>query len=249
MALTIGSGVTVEGGITAGNVAMPVTYVTNNLQLYYDPSNTASYPGSGTTINSLATTNLTGTMSNIAYTDPYFAYNGTSSTVSIADTAALEPGAGDFTLEAWIYYSVIAGSTRTSISKCNNGGNAADWSYGFRTNPAGVTYFEVGNGTTSVTSPTYTVTTGTWYQIVGVWTNVAANSIALYINSAGQGSNSHSFATVKNSTNPLYLGSYNGGEYSQWLNGRMGIFRYYSSALTSDQILQNYNANRGLYGL
>jgi hypothetical protein len=78
---------------------------------------------------------------------------------------------------------------------------------------------------------------------------VAVNSIALYINSASQGSNSHAFASILNSGNPLYLGSYNGGEYSQWLNGRMGIFRFYNTALTSSQVLQNYNANKGLYGL
>jgi hypothetical protein len=224
--------------------------VTNNLVLYYDPDNSASYSGSGTTVNSLVSPNLPGTMSNITFTDPYFTYNGTSSTVSVADTAALEPGSGDFTLEAWVYYSVLAGSTRTFVSKTNNGGGAADWSYGFRTNgTTGGTYFEIGNGTTSVISPSFTVSTGQWYQIVGVWTNVASNSIALYVNGAGQGSNSHSFASVKNSTNPLYLGSYNGGEFSQWFNGRMGIVRYYNTALTAAQVLQNYNANRGIYGL
>jgi hypothetical protein len=188
-------------------------------------------------------------MSNITYTNPYFTYNGTSSTVSIADNALLEPGTGDWTVETWVYYSVITGSTRTFISKCDNGGLASAWSYGFRTNAAGATYFEIGNGTTSVTSPSYNVSIGQWYQIVGVWTNVASNSIALYINGVSQGSNSHSFASVKNSTNPLYLGSYNGGEFSQWLNGRMGITRLYNSALTLSQVLQNFNANRATYGI
>ena len=53
----------------------------------------------------------------------------------------------------------------------------------------------------------------------------------------------------KNSTNPLYLGSYNGGEYSQWFNGRMGIVRYYNAALTNNQISQNFNADKSIYGL
>jgi len=224
-------------------------FTTNGLQLYYNPDDRSSYPGTGTTINNLESTALSGTMSNITFTDPYFAYNGTSSTLSVADNAVLEPGSGDFTLEAWVYYTTIAGSTRTFISKTNNGGLASSWSYGMRTNTAGATYFEVGNGTTSVTTPTYTVTTGQWYQIVGVWTNVASNSIELYINGVGQGSNSHAFASVNNSTNPLYLGSYNGGEYSQWFNGRMGITRYYNTALTASQVLQNYNANKSIYGL
>ena len=247
--MIITSGVQISGGVQIYDIPIPPA-VTDNLVLYYDPDDPASYPESGTTINSLVSPNLTGTMTNITYTDPYFTHNGTSSTVSVADTASLEPSTGDFTLEAWVYYSVLAGSTRTFISKTNNGGGSADWSYGLRTNgTTGATVMEVGNGTTTITTPTYTVTTGTWYQIVGVWTNVASNSLALYVNGALVGSNSHSFTSVKNSTNPLYLGSYNGGEYSQWFDGRMGIVRYYSAALTGAQILQNYNANRGIYGL
>lgn len=232
------------------NNVVPSTLATNGLILYYDPSNSSSYSGSGTTVNSLAPTNLTGTMSNITYTNPYFSYNGTSSSLSVADNSLLEPGAGDFTVEAWVYYSVLAGSTRTFVSKVDNGGLASNWSYGLRTNgTTGATYFEVGNGTTSITSPTFTVTTGQWYQIVGVWTNVASNSIALYVNGASQGSNSHAFTSVKNSTNPLYLGSYNGGEYSQWFNGRMGVVRMYNAALSSSEVLGNYNATKSIYGL
>ena len=221
----------------------------SSLVLYYDPSNTASYPGTGVTMSNLASGGgLSGTLANISYTSPYLIYNGTSSQVSVVDNALLEPGTGDFTLEAWVYYSVLAGSTRTFISKTNNGGGSADWSYGFRTNgTTGAVYLEVGNGTTTVNSPTFTVTTGTWYQIVGVWTNVASNSIALYVNGASQGSNAHSFASVKNSTNPLYLGNYNGGEFSQWFNGRMGVVRMYNKALTGEEVLVNYVTDKGKY--
>lgn len=232
------------------NVAQAsVQPVSSNLQLYYAPNNSSSYPGTGTTLFDLSGNGLNGTMSNLTYTNPYLTYNGTSSTVSITDNALLEPGSGDFTLESWLYYTTITGSSRAVISKTDNGGLASSWSYGLRTVANGNTYMEVGNGTTSVTSPTFTASTGTWYQIVGVWTNVASNSIALYVNGVSQGSNSHSFASVKNSTNPLYLGSYNGGEFSQWFNGRMGIVRYYSKALSGAEVLQNYNANKGIYGL
>ena len=103
-------------------IAAKYAGVTSNLVAYYNPDLTSSYPGTGTTLFDISGNGLSGTMSNITYTDPYFTYNGTSSTVSVADNALLEPGTGDFTLEAWVYYSVIAGSTRTFISKTNNGG-------------------------------------------------------------------------------------------------------------------------------
>jgi hypothetical protein len=223
--------------------------VTSNLQLWYDPSSSASYPGTGTTLYNLESAALNGTMSNITYTNPYFAYNGSSSTLSVADAAALEPGSGDWTVEAWVYYSVITGSSRVILGK-TDGGNAADWGYGLRTQANGSTFFEVGKGTTSLTSPTYTVTTGQWYQIVGVWTNVASNSIALYVNGVSQGSNSHSFASIKNTTRPLYFGSFDGGAtFGQWFNGRMGVARIYNAALTPSEVLQNFNADRGTYGI
>ncbi len=217
--------------------------------LYYDPSNSSSYPGTGTTINSLAPTNLTGAMSNITYTNPYFTYNGSNATMSVSDNSLLEPGAGDFTLEAWVYYSAIAGSSRVIVGK-TDGGQAADWGYGIRTGSNGGTYFEVGNGTTSTTSPSYTVSTGQWYHIVGVWTNISANTIELYINGVSQGSNSHSFTSVKNSTRPLSFGSFDGGAtFGQWFNGRMGIYRQYNSALSAAQVGVNYNTTKGIYGL
>ena len=219
----------------------------SNLVLYYDPSNTASYPGTGTALTNLASSGLNGTTSNISFTSPYFTYNGTSSTTSIADSASLEPGSGDWSIEVWMYYSVITGASRCVMSK-TNGGLAADWGYGIRTNSAGATYMEVGNGTTSVTSPSFTVSTNTWYQIVGVWTNVASNSIALYINGVSQGSNSHSFASVKDTTRPISLGSFDGGaSFGQWVNGRMGVVRMYNKALTAEEVLVNYVADKGKY--
>ena len=220
----------------------------SNLVLYYDPSNTSSYPGTGVTMSNLASGGgLSSTLANISYTSPYLTYNGTSSTASTADSASLEPGSGDWSVEVWVNHSVITGASRCVMSK-TNGGNSADWGYGIRTNSASATYFEVGNGTTSTTSPSFNVTTGIWYQIVGVWTNVASNSIALYVNGVSQGSNSHSFASVKDTTRPLSLGSFDGGAtFGQWINGRMGVVRMYNKALTGEEILVNYVADKYKY--
>ena len=226
----------------------PNAPVTSNLRLYYDPSNLSSYPGTGTTINDLSDNGLDGTMSNITFTSPYFIFNGSSSQVSVADNALLEPGSGDWSIEFWVNHTVIAGASRILIAK-TDGGNAADWGYGLRTVSNGNTFMEIGNGSTSITTPTSTLSINTWYQVVGVWTNVASNSLALYINGSLIGSNSHSFGSVRNTTSPLYLGSFNGGQFAQWLNGRMGVVRMYSSALTASQVLQNYNADKAKYGL
>ena len=222
--------------------------VLTNLVLYYDPINSSSYPGSGTNITDLSGNGRNGTLSATTFTSPYFTYNGTNSTTFTADNSLLEPGSGDFTVEIWVNHSVISGSSRVLIAKTDSG-LASGWGYGIRTTTNGNTYLEVGNGTTSTNSPGFILSANTWYQVVGVWTNVASNSIELYINGVSKGSNSHTFTSVKNTTSPLYIGSFNGGQFSQWLNGRVGVVRLYNSALTSSQVLQNFNSDKSKYGL
>ena len=222
--------------------------VSSNLVLYFDPSNPSSYPGSGTTITDLSGNGLNGTMSNITYTSPAFSFNGTNSTISITDNGLLEPESGDWTMEAWVNHSVIAGLSRVIFAK-TDGGNSADWGYGLRTTSVGTTFAEVGNGTTSLQSNTSTLTTGVWYQVVAVWTNIVSNSFELFINGVSQGSKSHSFTSIKNTTSPLYIGSFNNGQFSQWLNGQIGVVRIYNKSLTSSEVLQNFNSDKSKYGL
>jgi hypothetical protein len=221
---------------------------TNGLILHYDPSNTSSYPGTGTTINDLSGTGMHGTMSNLTFTSPYFTFNGTSSQISIPDNALLEPTAGDWSIEMWVNQSTITGATRTLIAK-TDGGNITDFGYGLRTISNGNTYMEMGNGSLNVTSTSSNLSINTWYQVVGVWTNLSSNSLAFYINGSLIGSTSHTFNSIKNTTNPLYIGSFNGGQFPQWLDGSVGIVRVYNSALTASQVLGNYNASKSKYGL
>jgi hypothetical protein len=225
--------------------------VTSNLALYYDPANTASYPGTGTTINSLVSPNLAGTMSNITYTDPYFAYNGTSSQVSIADDALLEPGSGSWTMEVWVNQTVAGNDV--VLGKFDPGGLSVDVSYSIRT--TGTSYYaQLGSGSGSgstlfVNSTTFVGTLDTWYQLVYVFTNGATKTLQTFVNGSSIGTVNHSLASILNTTTNLYLGSYNNGEFAQWFDGRIGVTRLYNTALTSAQVLQNYNADRSTYGL
>jgi len=224
---------------------------TSNLVLHYDPSNLSSYPGSGTTINDLSGNDLNGTMSNITYTSPYFTYNGSSSQISVADNAALEPGSGDWTVEVWVNQSVAGNDV--VLGKFNAGGLTTNVGYSIRTT-ASTFYGQYGSGAGSgstlfVNSTNHTATLNTWYQIVYVFTNVAANTFQTFVNGVSIGTVNHSLASILNTTTNLYIGSYNNGEYAQWFDGKIGITRLYSSALTSTEVLNNYNADKSKYGL
>lgn len=229
------------------NVAPPAV-TTSGLVLYYDPSNSSSYPGTGTTINNLIGNDLNGTMSNIIYTSPYFAYNGSNSQVTIADNTLLEPGTGDWTMEVWINQTNATGS-QVILGKFDPGGGAQDVSYAIRTLNGGNVYANFGNGTTAVTTANYALPLNTWTQLVYVFTNVANNDIITYVNGVQQSTTTHSFASILNTSANLYIGSYNGGEFPQWFNGRIGVTRLYNAALSATNVLRNYNADKNKYGL
>ena len=239
------------------NIVYPISFlkpvqfspVLSNLVLYYDPSNSSSYSGSGTTINDLSGNGLNGTMSNISFTSPYFSYNGSSSQVSVADNSLLEPGSGDWTMEVWVNQSVSGGDV--VLGKFDPGGLTLDVSYSIRT--TGTAYFaQIGSGSGSgsnlfVNSTSYTGTLDTWYQLVYVFTNVADNTLQTFVNGSSIGTVSHSLSSILDTSTNLYIGSYNNGEYPQWFDGKVGIVRLYSSALTSSEVLQNYNADKFKY--
>jgi hypothetical protein len=221
--------------------------VTSNLVLWYDPSDSVSYPGSGSTITNLASSSLNGTMSNITYTNPYFSYNGSSSQINVPDNALLEPGTGDWTMEVWVYLSSGSGA-KVVLGKFDPGGGQQDVSYSIRISGAGI-FAQIGNGANVVDTSPYTLTLNTWTHVTYVWKNVATNSLEAYINGVSVQSVSHSFSSILNTSANLYIGSYNGGEYSQYMNGRIGVTRLYSAALTGEQVSQNYQAQRGVYGV
>ena len=231
--------------------ATPAVPVTTNLVLYYDPSNLSSYPGTGSTINDLSGNGLNGSLSNITFTSPYFTYNGTSSQVSVADNSLLEPGSGDWTMEVWVNQTTSGNDV--VLGKFDNGGLSQDVSYSIRT--TNTTYYaQIGSGsgagaTLFVNSTNNVGTLSTWYQLVYVFKNGGTKTLETFVNGSSVGSVNHSLASILNSTNPLYIGSYNGGEFPQWFDGKIGITRLYNSALTSSQVLQNYNADKSKYGL
>lgn len=234
--------------ITANTIS---NVVSSGLVLYFDPSNSASYPGSGTTITDLSGNGMNGTMSNITFTSPYFSYNGTNSQVAIADNAVLEPGSGDWTMEVWV--NQTNSGNDVVLSKFDPGGLASDVAYSIRT--TGTSYYSqmgsgVGSGATLYqNSTTHIGSINTWYQIVYVFTNIAVNTFETFVNGSSIGSISHSLASILNTPANLYLGSYNNGEYAQWFDGKIGITRLYNRALTSSEVLQNYNADKSKYGL
>ena len=231
------------------------TISTTGLVLYFDPSNSSSYPGSGTIITDLSGNGRNGLLSNITYTSPYFSYNGTNSQITVLDNQLLEPGSGDWTMEVWVNQAVSGNDV--VLGKFDPGGLSADVSYSIRTTNTSF-YAQIGSGSGSGGGPTGTLYVNStnhgglinnWQQLVYVFKNGATKTLETFVNGTSFGSVQHNLSSILNTTSNLYIGSYNNGEYAQWFDGKIGIVRLYNTALTSSDVLQNFNADKSKYGL
>ena len=227
-------------------------FVDTNLLLYFNPNKDLNYPSS---INDLSGNSLNGILSNNTFTAPYLTFNGSSSQITIADNSLLEPGSGSFTMEVWVNQSVLGNDV--VLGKFNNGGVSANVSYSIRTTNT-TFYAQIGSGSGSGGGPTGTLfvnstnhvgTLDTWYQIVYVFKNGGTKTLETFVNGSSIGVVNHNLSSVLNSTNSLYVGSYNGGEYAQWFHGEIGIVRIYNSALTASDVSKNFEADRATYGI
>jgi hypothetical protein len=158
-------------------------------------------------------------------------------------------------MEVWVNQSVAGNDV--VLGKFNNGGASQHVSYSIRTTN-NTFYAQIGSGSGSGGGPSGTLfvnstnhigTLNTWYQIVYVFKNGGTKTLETFVNGVSIGSVGHSLTSILNSTNPLYIGSYNGGEFAQWFHGKIGIVRLYNSALSASDVSKNFEANRNTYGI
>ena len=234
--------------IRMGLLVKPNTSTSDNMVLHYNPGMTESYPGTGTSLVDLSGNGLTGTMSNLAFTTPAFTYNGTSSQVSIPDNEALEPGSGNWTIEAWFQPTQFTVNAQTVLGKFGNGGTSSIISYALRQGD-GYIRADFSNGTNALSSDNYSLSLNNWVQMVYVWDRVNST---LYTYSNGVLKQTKTITIsggIRNGNTNLYIGSYNGGEYIQYFKGQIGIVKMYKKALSTTEVQNNYNSNKALYGL
>ena len=208
--------------------------ITNGLVLYLDAANTRSYPGTGTAWNDLSRSGNNGTLTN----GP--TYNSANLGSIVFD------GVDDFFTGSFVcnktFYSVDFWIFPTSVNDFNQGiGFNSFWGdFGLHTTAAGGVY--VGTSVASRITPwrSNVYVTNVWQNFTWTFNNGAS---AFYKNGVLETS-----ATLAVSTSPQFTTFYSGNVNG--LTGRLANFKVYSGkALSSTEILQNYNATKTRFGL
>lgn len=221
----------------------------SGLVLALDAANPRSYPGSGTTINDISGQSNNGTLTNSpsynAGNGGYLTFTSASSTyVSIPYSASLDTPTG-CTHEVWFYPTGAGEFLSRGLSDSGSSpDNPRLYVYG-----DGRVYFDWSTtGLDRWGEYAGATTMNTWNQVV--LQTLPSTTMKLYTNGAYKGDNfvgGNMPATLPNTANPIILG---GATWiPRYFSGRIAIVRLYNRALSANEILQNYNALRGRFGL
>lgn len=221
----------------------------SGLVLCVDAGNLRSYPGSGTAINDLSGLGNNGTLVNSPTYNSgnggYLTFTSASSTyVSIPYSSSLDTPTGS-THEVW-FYPTGAGEflTRGQSDSGANPDNPRLYVYA-----DGKVYFDWSTtGSDRYGEVAGAATMNAWNQVV--LQALPNTTLKLYTNGAYKGASTiggNMPATLPNSANPIILGGVTW--IPRYFSGRIAAVRLYNRALSADEILQNYNAMRGRFGL
>ena len=220
-------GAQMERGVTS-----PRRYVVTGFGTYLPIS---------TTVNNIASSSNTATISSGKFdVDGYFEDDASNFNITAPIDTTLSGG----TMEAWIWFDNV--NQNQGMVQIGPGAVGPYINFYSPGNTTQKMRWEViantGNAYTTILSNTNLVT-GQWYHFVGMFDG--ASTTTLYVDGTldVQQTNMSNQPTTLSST-AIQIGNYAGV-----LDGRIGEVRFYNRGLSATEVLANFNATRGKYGV
>ncbi len=219
--------------------------VTSGLVLNLDAGFTPSYPKEGTPFYDISGNGFNGTLTNSPSFDSsnggIIVYDGVDDYVVIPHNTSLN--LYPITLASWVNVSSGGDIINKYYSGSTNG-------YRVRVTTSGVSvyYFQSGftNYTTNYDSVSGTILSNTWYYIT---VTVNSGGVTIYINGNSVGTRSWvGTPGAPTTAQDVSIGVYPGTS-NNYFSGKISSSQIYNRALTTQEILQNYNATKSRFGL
>lgn len=264
--------------IGAGAVGIMRAYIftaltTNNLSIYGDNTGTdlnmdyvsvkEILSGAGTAFNDLSGNGNTGTLiGNPVYSrsnNGIFTFDGINNYAKLNNNQVAD-NLTSMSVSIWVYCdwtNATNYATIPIINKCADASNSAGWDLGRGFLGNDVYFFLQNAGGSAFLIKRVAVTPGTyWLNIVVTYSGGPSNSstISMYINGANQtlldAGSTGTFSTIT-TTSAITLGSRDGANTygARYFTGNIGNATIYNRVLSSTEVLQNFNALRGRYGI
>ena len=214
--------------------------VTNGLILYLDAGNSKSYPTTGTTWYDRSGNGNTGTLTNGPTFDSSnngsIVFDGVDDFLNISDNVELRLN-GNFTITLWHKAITKTATYPGPLYKGNSGLTGFGYILFYVSIINGAMIFKRNNQSFTLPGAVNTY----WSYITFTYDG---SNIRGYVNGIISYTSGIVTFLINTDTSTLKLGK--GDEYSNSAISNIGI---YNRALTSQEVLQNYNATKSRYGL
>jgi hypothetical protein len=260
--LTNGTAVTVQfrayngGGVSTISNGLSVTPSNPSLPAEWfliDPTNSSSYSGTGTTVNSIGSlSGATGTIGGaVSFVDGTAISRKVFSFTGGRISFGSQTFGNAFTISAWLYprdkFSINA-ILANGPPNVNSTGFKFGWN-SWQSSDKNI-LFENGDGTagnwTVSSTVSNSITMDVW-QYVSVILDQATNTSVFLVNGIPVNVSSITTANPFTKTAAFNVGSYIGGSYS--MRAELGLLKVFNSALTAGQVLADFTATRAAFGI
>ena len=227
----------------AGRVVYHGGLVTDGLILHLDAARKPSYPGSGDVCYDLSGNGNHGTLINGTSFDKNknngtFEFDGSNDYIDIPHFDVTE----NITVDVW-FKKTSGTSWQGWVGNWNGIGAGDSWllTQDSSNRPAFYTRSAADSPRPTLIHST-TILSDVWYNYVGV---VEGTDQFLYKNGVLVNSNTSNEIGFYQNSNNIWVGKF----YSFEFNGDLPATKVYNRALSAEEVLQNYNALKGRFGL
>ena len=221
------------------------TIVQQGLVLNLDAGNPYSYAGSGTTWYDVSGTGNNGTLTNgptyNSTNGGVIVLDGVDDYITCANSTSLQITSA-LTLEIWFYNTAAV----DGLGMIVKGPLSSDYDYMLYLSGSSTTvyFYKKDSGGNSHYGGVTLSLLNRWLHIVV--THTSGGLYIMYVNGVASDSSTFANSSIRSSSNNLLIGA---GWNPDYFYGNIGETRIYNVALSAAQVLQNYNATKGRYGL
>lgn len=217
---------------------------TDGLQLYLDAANTKSYPGSGTVWsdlsgNSSSTSSLVNGPTYSSDDGGAIVFDGSNDYINGPSDSSLYTT--NITVEAWIR---VTANPSDWVRIVGTGGNTGNRTFGlWYAVDRRLLWQRYGAGDPSLYPTSPTLDLNSWNHVAAT---TSGNSHVLYKNGAVISVGLNANGPWAASNEKITFGF---AGFHTYTTGRIASVKLYTTALSKEQILENYNANKARFGL
>ena len=216
--------------------------VTNGLVLNLDSANKDSYPGTGTTWTDLSGNGYNGTLQNGIGFSPnlnggVLSLDGVDDNITTGITGIVPNSSSPYTVSVWCYRNRNNAGYEELLAQWTFANSGNSFFFGFDNN--NVRFTDSWNPVTVSGAGAV----GVWMNLVGVYTTTNAY---IYLNGVLEATKGSGFTYT--GVGPFLIGR-QGELSSEYFSGNLGNTLVYNRALSTAEVLQNYNAQKTRFGL